>query len=275
MGEVATRMTALQRAGKKALVPFVTAGFPTRDVFPQLLEEVSRFADIIEIGVPFSDPLADGPVIQHTSQVALEQGVTLPWILEMLADQQARASVSVPVVLMSYLNPLLQISDGDFFERARRANVAGVIIPDLPVEEGAPYEIAARDQQMDLIYLIAPTTSQERARLIADRSQGFVYLVSITGVTGARDAFPAETFDFLRRMRALTNKPLCVGFGISRPEQVRQLAPEVDGVIVGSSLLRVIMEAPSDPIRAAQRMLTPLRRALDESWSPSSVINAE
>ncbi|RMG50081.1 MAG: tryptophan synthase subunit alpha [Acidobacteria bacterium] len=274
MGEVATRMTALQRAGKKALVPFVTAGFPTRDVFPRLLEEVFRFADVVEIGVPFSDPLADGPVIQHTSQVALEQGVTLPWILEMLADRQVRASLSVPVVLMSYLNPLLQVSDGDVFERARRAGVAGVIIPDLPVEEGAVYEAAARDQQMDLIYLVAPTTSRERARLIADRSQGFVYLVSITGVTGARDAFPAETFEFLRRMRALTNKPLCVGFGISRPEQVKRLAPEVDGVIVGSSLLRAIMEAPSDPMGAVRRLLLPLRRALDESSSPLA-INSE
>jgi len=285
-------MTELKRAGKKALVPFVTAGFPTRESFPQLLVAVSQLADVVEIGVPFSDPLADGPVIQHTSQVALEQGVNLPWILATLADHQVREQVRAPLVLMSYLNPLLQLtveekrrrplqrpilqrpmgrgpeiaptSSENVFEAARQAGVAGMIVPDLPVEEGSEFETWARNHQIDLIYLLAPTTGDERARMIAERSQGFIYLVSITGVTGSCDEFPPETFAFLKRVRALTDKPVCVGFGISRPEQVKQIAPDVDGVIVGSSLLRVIMQAPSDPIRAAREFLLKLKQVLGD-----------
>ncbi|MBI3950368.1 MAG: tryptophan synthase subunit alpha [Acidobacteria bacterium] len=262
MGEVTNTMTELRRAGKKALVPFITAGFPTRGSFRQLLAEVSRIADVVEIGVPFSDPLADGPVIQHTSQMALEQGVNLPWILETMAD--CCQQMAAPLVLMSYLNPLLRLTTEDALQAAHRAGVAGMIVPDLPVEEGREFEKLAGDREIDLIYLIAPTTGDARARMIAERSQGFIYLVSITGLTGARDEFPQETFGFLKRVRALTDKPLCLGFGISRPEQVRQIAPHVDGVIVGSSLLRVIMKNPSDPINAAKGFLLQFKQALEE-----------
>lgn len=264
MGEVAKTMAELKRVGKKALIPFLTAGFPTRDSFPSLLTAVSHWADVVEIGVPFSDPLADGPVIQHTSQVALAQGVTLPWILETLAESRQQGQVRAPLVLMSYFNPLLQLGRENLFEAAQRAGIAGLIVPDLPVEEGHEVEVLARDYHLDLIYLMAPTTGARRARQIAERSQGFIYLVSITGVTGARDEFPPETVAFLKRVRALTDKPICVGFGISRPEQVRQLAPYVDGVILGSSLLRVLIEHSSDPIRAAEEFLWPFRQALEE-----------
>jgi tryptophan synthase alpha chain len=264
MGEVAKTMAELKRVGKKALVPFITAGFPTRESFPSLLAAVSQLADVVEIGVPFSDPLADGPIIQHTSHVALEQGVTLPWILETLADPRVREQVKAPLVLMSYLNPLIQLTMENVLEAARQAGIAGLIVPDLPVEEGREFEALARDHQMDLIYLMAPTTGDPRARRIAERSQGFIYLVSVTGVTGTRDGFPPATLAFLKRVRALTDKPICVGFGISRPEQVRHIAPHVDGVIIGSGLLRVIIEHSSDPIRAAQEFLLPFRQALEE-----------
>lgn len=264
MGEVAQTMSELKRAGKKALVPFITAGFPTPEAFPELLVEISRVADVVEIGVPFSDPLADGPVIQQTSQVALEQGVTLSWIVETLGKPGLRQHVAAPLVLMSYLNPLFQLEMGDLFQAARRAAVAGMIIPDLPLEEGSEFEQRARGQNMDLIYLLAPTTSDERARAITERSAGFVYLVSVTGVTGARDEFPPQTLTFLRRIRTLTEKPLCVGFGISRPQQIKQIASQVDGVIVGSGLLRAIMGNPSDPNAAARDFLLELRQALEE-----------
>jgi tryptophan synthase alpha chain len=257
-------MTELKRAGKKALVPFITAGFPTMEIFPQLLKELSRIADVVEIGVPFSDPLADGPVIQYTSQIALGQRVNIPWILETLGDPRVREHVAAPLVLMSYLNPLLRLKAESIFERAPGAGVSGMIVPDLPVEEGREFEALARRYQMDLVYLIAPTTGDARARMIAERAQGFVYLVSITGVTGGRGEYAEETFAFLERMRALTDKPVCMGFGISRPEQVRQIAPYVDGVIIGSSLLRTIIENPSDPIHAASEFLSSFRTALGE-----------
>jgi tryptophan synthase alpha chain len=264
MGEVAQTMAAIRRAGKKALVPFVTAGFPTPDLFPDLLVKISELADVVEIGVPFSDPLADGPVIQETSQIALAHGVNLSWILETLADAKVRDPLSAPVVLMSYLNPLIRIMDEGVFEKARRAGVAGLILPDLPVEEGEEFEALAHTHEMDLIYLMAPTTGDERARLIAERSQGFIYLVSITGVTGTQGDFPPETFAFLERARKLTDKPLCIGFGISQPEQVRHIAPYVDGVIIGSSVLRVIMQNPASPLQAAEDFLGKIRQALEE-----------
>jgi len=264
MGEVARTMAELKRVGKKALMPFITAGFPTRESFPPLLAAVSQLADVVEIGVPFSDPLADGPIIQHTSHVALEQGVTLPWILETLSDPRVREQVKAPLVLMSYLNPLLQLRMESILEAAQPAGIAGMIVPDLPVEEGREFETLAGDHHVDLIYLMAPTTGDQRARRIAEQSQGFIYLVSVTGVTGARDEFPPETVAFLKRVRALTDKPICVGFGISRPEQVRHIAPHVDGVIIGSGLLRVVMEHPSDSIGAAKEFLLPFRQALEE-----------
>ncbi|MCS6805447.1 MAG: tryptophan synthase subunit alpha [Acidobacteriota bacterium] len=261
MGQVACRMNELKRAGRKALIPFLTAGFPSPEIFLRLLRAVDELADLIEIGVPFSDPLADGPVIQRASQMALQQGITLDWILQTLANTQTRA----PLVLMSYLNPLLQYVAGNVAAAAHHAQIAGLIVPDLPVEESAPLEAQARDHQLDMIYLVAPTTSAERARYIAERSHGFVYLVSITGVTGARASFPSETFEFLHRMRQVTDRPLCLGFGVSHPRQVERIAPYVDGVIVGSGLLHAIMDAPSDPIRAAQDFLWPIKRALEQA----------
>jgi tryptophan synthase alpha chain len=257
MGNVAAKMQELRQAGKKALMPFLTAGFPSPSEFPALLGEVSQIADVVEVGVPFSDPLADGPVIQYTSQVALERGVTLPSILETLSGLRAGA----PLVLMSYLNPLLRFSSDGVFKKVRDAGISGMIISDLPVEEGESYERDAAAHDLDLVYLLTPTTGGSRARLITERSGGFVYLVSITGVTGARDRFSDEMIEFLARIRKLTDKPLCVGFGISKPEHVAQVAPYVDGVIVGSALLRVMMENPGDYIGKAREFLLELKGA--------------
>jgi tryptophan synthase alpha chain len=216
---------------------------------------------LVEVGVPFSDPLADGPVIQQTSQTALEQGVTLASILDALRTH-AQAGGPRHIILMSYLNPLLQQPLESVFRSARGAGVGGVILSDVPVEEGGPFERLAAAQDLDLIYLLSLTTSEARARLIAERSRGFVYLVSITGVTGARDRFSDETMEFLRRVRDVTDQPLCVGFGISRPEHVRQVAPYVDGVIVGSALLRVVMDNPTDYLGQAREFLLELREAM-------------
>jgi tryptophan synthase alpha chain len=263
-------MQELRRAGKKALIPFLTAGFPSLAEFPSLLAEVSRIGDLVEIGVPFSDPLADGPVIQQTSQRALQQGATLLWILKTIAEPNLHRQIEAPLILMSYLNPLLQCQRSAvssqqsalMLQKVQRAGVSGMIIPDLPVDEGEPFERLAASYDIDLIYLLAPTTSVPRARLIAERSRGVVYLVSITGVTGARDRFSEDMVEFLKRIRALTDKPLCVGFGISRPEHVAQVAPHVDGIIVGSALLRVIIENPTDCINKAKEFLLELKQSL-------------
>ncbi len=246
----------LRRVQRKALIPFIMAGDPMLSwTAPLLLALEDAGADCIEIGVPFSDPLADGPVIQAASARALAGGVTPQQVLDTVASVRHR--LTVPVVALSYWNPILQFapagrpavvngSDGAraFVQAACASGVSGIIVPDLPVEEGEGLRAAARDVGIAVICLAAPTSAPERLRLIARASQGFIYYVSVTGTTGVRRTLPSSMLHGVRELQLLTRKPVCVGFGISTAEQVRTVARVADGVIVGSALIQELSHGP-------------------------------
>lgn len=239
MSRLAQTFSNLRRRGERALIPYFTAGDPSLTVTRALLLEAARRgADVIELGVPFSDPLADGPVIQRASQRALASGVTLAQVLDLAGE--VRRDVPVPIVFLTYYNPVHAFGPKAFAHAAVEAGVDGVIVADLPPEEAGPLDTEARAAGLDLIHLVAPTSPPERMRLIARRSRGFIYVVSLTGVTGARAVLPPDLVELLRRLRAVTTKPICVGFGISTPEQVAAVAPHTDGVIVGSAIVSLI-----------------------------------
>ena len=228
-------------ANHTALIPYVTVGYPsvetTLKVVPLL---ASRGCDIIELGIPFSDPLADGATIQRASYEALRQGVTSDVCFEVA--QKLRRQVEIPLVLMTYYNPVLKFGLEQFCSKCAGVGVDGLIIPDLPPEEGKELEQSTRRHGLDLIYLLSPASTKARIQLVASRSSGFIYLVSLTGVTGARNALPEELESFVARVRERTRKPLCVGFGVSTPEQARRIAKIADGVIVGSRIIQLIKE---------------------------------
>jgi len=250
-----------QAEGGRALIPFVTAGFPRRSATVDLIRAAAAAGcDLIELGVPFSDPLADGPAIQRTSQVALDHGVTLHWILDCV--ERARRHVETPIVLMGYYNPFHAYGLERFCRDADAAGVDGLIVPDLPPDEAADLEHAAA-AQLSLVFLIAPTTTDTRVRAVARASTDFCYCVSVTGVTGSRRGFAAHTEVYLRRVRRLIRKPAVVGFGVSTPAHVRRLGRWADGVVVGSALVPVVENAGSGRGRARglERFLKPLVQA--------------
>jgi len=232
------------RANHTALIPYITAGYPsvetTLEVVPLL---ASGGCDIVELGIPFSDPLADGATIQRASYQALTQGVTPRLCFEMV--QSLRQRVEVPLVFMTYYNPVLKFGLEEFCSKCAEVGVDGLIIPDLPPEEGEELEQSTQRHELDLIYLLTPSSTEERIDLVASRSSGFIYLVSLTGVTGARDRLPEELESFVTRVRERTPKPLCVGFGVSTPEQARRIAKVADGVIVGSRIIQSLEEDKS------------------------------
>ncbi|MFQ5827558.1 MAG: tryptophan synthase subunit alpha [Candidatus Methylomirabilia bacterium] len=239
MSRIERAFARLRARGERALIPYFSAGDPSLAITRRLLQEATRQgADLIELGVPFSDPLADGTVIQRASQRALAGGTTLLRVLELL--REVRGGVAVPVALLTYANPLFSFGLKAFARAAADAGVDGVIVADLPPEEAGELSAEARVVGLDLIHLVAPTSSPERMRMIARRSRGFIYAVSLTGVTGARAELPPDLARYLADLRAITTKPLCVGFGISTPEQVSALAPYVDGIIVGSAIVREV-----------------------------------
>ncbi|MDP2919972.1 MAG: tryptophan synthase subunit alpha [Dehalococcoidia bacterium] len=244
----------------KALIPFVTTGYPDIETTLKIVLLLARSgADIIELGVPFSDPLADGVTIQRASFKAIENGVTTRICLEVV--KQLREKIDTPLVFMSYFNPLFQYGLERFCRDCGKAGVDGLIIPDLPPEEGVPLEEMAHRNGVDVIYLLAPTSTDERIKLVVKHSRGFVYLVSVTGVTGARSELPQDLAKFIGRVRKFTDKPLCVGFGIATPEQARRVAELADGVIVGSRLIQSIEEDPG--LRAAANLVKEMRAAID------------
>lgn len=222
-----------------ALIPYITVGYPTIET---TLKVVPLFAstgcDIIELGIPFSDPLADGATIQRASYEALRQGVTTSICFEVA--RELRRQVKIPLVFMTYYNPVLKFGLEQFCSKCAEVGIDGLIIPDLPPEEGEELEKSTRRQGLDLVYLLSPASTKERIRLVTSRSSGFIYLVSLTGVTGARDKLPKELESFVASVRERTNKPLCVGFGISTPEQARRVAKVADGVIVGSRIIQLL-----------------------------------
>jgi tryptophan synthase alpha chain len=247
---------AIRRAaagGAPALIGFLTAGFPDREGFGARLVALAEAADVVEVGVPFSDPMADGATIQRASRVALEQGVTLAWILEELA--RLRGSLHAPVLLMSYLNPLLAFGLQGLPRAAAEAGVAGFIVPDLPWEECAELREALNREEIALVQMVTPLTPSDRLASLARASQGLVYAVTAAGTTGGNATVPEETLAYLDRVRASAVVPVCAGFGIRSAAQVVHLTGHSDGVIVGSVLVEAI-EAGSDSVR----MLETLRR---------------
>ena len=236
----------LRARGERALVTYFTAGDPSLGATERLVIEADRRgADVIELGVPFSDPLADGPVIQRAGERALKAGVSLGRVLETVAA--VRATVSAPLVLLTYYNPVLSFDLEAFARSAVEAGVDGVIVADLPPEEAAPLAAEAEACGLDLVHFVAPTSTRARARTIGRRSHGFIYVVSLTGVTGERQELPADLTRTLAMLRRLTDKPLCVGFGIGRPDQAAAVGRIADGVIVGSAIVRLVEERAGAP----------------------------
>jgi len=238
----ALRSAAAQ--GEPALVAYVTAGFPRRERFREEVRALSAAADVIEIGVPFTDPMADGVTIQRASLAALAQGVTLGWILDEL---EALRGLGTPLLLMSYLNPLLAFGIETLAVRAARAGVSGFIVPDLPLDESGELRGALEAQEMALVQMVTPVTEPARLRQLCAGSQGFVYAVTMTGTTGRSVAVPEEVLSYLDRVRASSRLPVCAGFGIRSREQVARLRGHVDGVVVGSALVEVL-ERGEDPV---------------------------
>lgn len=252
---IAQRFAALAERGRKALVIYVTAGHPDRARSLELIRGVARAgADIIEIGIPFSDPLADGPVIQASSQRALEQGMTFSGALGLIAE----AAVDVPVVLFTYLNPLLAAGP-QALDRAAAAGAHGLLITDLPVGADPTREAAFAAGPLAFIRLVAPTTPTARMADIARHGSGFVYLISRLGVTGARDDVPVELAATVERLRGATTLPICVGFGIAHPDQAVAVSRLADGIVVGSAVVRRAGERISDAVD----FVSALRGALD------------
>ncbi len=234
---VSSRLAGLRAEGRKALIPFVTAGDPSLGDLPAILSALEEGgADVIEVGIPFSDPIADGPTIQASSQRALDRGVTPSQVLEALE----KCRPEVPIVLMGYYNSVLARGLDDFARRAREAGASGAIISDLIPEDAGPWLAACEAAGLEPVFLAAPTSTDERLRKAAEASRGFLYAVSRTGVTGAGSEAPPEVQSLVARIRAFTELPVCVGFGISRPEHVQMVWQAADGAVVGSHLVELI-----------------------------------
>lgn len=230
--------------GRTALVGFLTAGFPSRASFKKNLLAVASCCDVVEIGVPFSDPMADGTTIQRASAAALLDGVTLPWILEELQSLQPRSGA--PLLLMSYLNPLLAYGLDRLPQAARAAGVSGFIVPDLPYEEANDLKTALNEANIALVQMITPVTEDARLRMLCAGAQGFIYAVTMTGTTGKAVEVPDEALAYMQRVKRAAAIPVCAGFGIRSRAQVERLGAHVDGVIVGSALVE-ILERGEDP----------------------------
>jgi tryptophan synthase alpha chain len=269
---IAATFASAKKEKRAALMPYFTLGYPDPATSLDVVEAIAQAgADLIELGFPFSDPLADGPTIQHSTQVALEHGVNAAQCIEMVAELRSHG-VTQPFMLMGYINPILAFGVERFVAEVTEAGADGFIVPDLPPEEGAEVEAACRAHGRALVYLLAPTSPPERIELLASRTTGFLYLVSLAGVTGARDALPPHLADFIQRVRAaaysgaVAHTPLAVGFGISTPEQARAVGQLADGVIVGSALIKAVGEAAgrdADPAKAAADFVHSLRVGLE------------
>jgi tryptophan synthase alpha chain len=242
------RISAALRAaapqGTPALVAYLTAGYPQRERFRAHVQALADAADVIEVGVPFTDPMADGVTIQRASLAALAQGVSLAWILEEL---KSLSGIRAPLLLMSYLNPLLAFGIGPLAESAAAAGVSGFIVPDLPLDESSDLRAALEERQLALVQMVTPVSGPQRLAQLCARSHGFVYAVTMTGTTGKQVAVPDEVLEYLDRVRASSPLPVCAGFGIRGREQVERLRGHVDGVVIGSALVE-LLERGEDPV---------------------------
>lgn len=271
MNRIRERFAQLRAEGRAALMPYITAGHPSLDVTEALLPAMARAgADLIELGIPFSDPLADGPTIQKAAQRALEAGVTIAAVHAMV-ERLRRQGLTVPVLYMVYYNCIFSHGEERFLDDARAAGIDGLIVPDLPLEESASLRRLAEERGIDLVYLLAPTSTPERIAATAEHSRSFIYCVSLTGVTGARERLSSALKPMLQRIRAVTDLPLAVGFGVSTPEQAQEVARLADGVIVGSALVDRIdcAHTKEEAVAAASEYLQALRHALDAARSGS------
>ena len=224
-----------------AIVPFITAGYPNKDDFLSLVKALANCADVIEIGVPFSDPMADGVTIQRSSHAAIESGVRLQWILKQLKT----ISIDTPIILMSYLNPLFVYGYAELAQDSKDAGVDGFIVPDLPIEEGEELRKIMKQEGLGMIQLVTPATPVERIKKIAEKSSGFLYAVTTKGVTGGSGGLPKEVTSYLKVVKSHTTIPVCAGFGVRSSNDVALLEPFVDGVIVGSALVEAIEDQAS------------------------------
>lgn len=263
MRRIEKRFETLRASNERALVTFVTGGDPDLETTKALVCAMQEAgADLIEIGVPFSDPIAEGPTIQKASERALRGGVTLRKILALVKD--IREEVSVPLILMGYANVFLAMGARDFAEAAQAAGVDGVILADLPPEEGAEFYAAMEAAQIDAILLAAPTTQDARLKMLATTTHGFLYYVSLTGVTGTRSTLAAGICERVEFARAQSKIPICVGFGVSTPAQAREIAAYADGVVVGSAIVQLVEQATSrdEAVRNVGHFVADLKSAL-------------
>ena len=229
------------KASGPALIPFITAGYPNAEDFKQTLFEISKKADVIEIGVPFSDPMADGVTIQRSSHMAIENGVTLKWIFNQLKE----IYLDTPIVLMSYLNPLYVFGMEELTKASLESGVDGFIVPDLPIEESKELNERLTESGLALIQLVTPATPKDRIEMITNQSSGFIYAVTVKGVTGGEDALSADVTDYLKQVQEIAKIPVCAGFGIREKSDVEMLANHVDGIIVGSAIVETIEQGNS------------------------------
>jgi len=255
------RIARVFERNETAFMPYAVLGYPTREGGLEVIRTLVRAgADILELGVPFSDPLADGPVIQAATQKSLENGTTLAGCIEMVRQLRAEG-IEVPALLMGYLNPMLAYGLEELVDTATLAGVDGFIVPDLPPEEAEDFDRLCTEAGLALIYFLAPTSTPERIAWVTNHAQGFIYLVSVTGVTGERQGLPAYLTALIRRVRAETGVPVVVGFGIGNAEQARLVGSVADGVVVGSALVRLAGESPA----AVGALATAIKAALRPS----------
>jgi tryptophan synthase alpha chain len=259
----------LKAKGEKALIPYVSCGDPSLEFTEQLVLKLSKAgADLLELGIPYSDPVADGPTIQKASQRALAAGVKLEGILRMAAS--LRGKIQTPLIFMTYFNVIYRYGLKQFVDRSLYAGIDGVIVPDLPPEEAGAFKRLMDEADLDLIFLAAPTSTGERLQKIASCARGFIYCVSVTGVTGSREKINADLATFIEKVRSHTDLPLAIGFGIANPLMARQVAPLAEGVIVGSSIierietnLTLINEQPDVVIEEICAYVTELKKAIN------------
>jgi tryptophan synthase alpha chain len=259
--------TRTRLEGRSALMPYFTFGFPDLAISQEIVRAIfSAGADLIELGMPFSDPLADGPTIQHSMQVALERGAKLAGCLAVVRSLR-RDEIGQPILLMGYFNPILAYGVERFVTDAAGSGVDGLIVPDLPPEEAVEFGLACEQNGLALVFLLTPTSTPQRIDLILARTYGFVYLVTVTGVTGPRNSLPVDLANFVEKVKAQTKTPLAVGFGISTPGQAREVGGYADGVIIGSALIRAV-ETAQEPVQAAAGYISAVRAALTDANLP-------
>ena len=260
MTVIAQKFSELRQNKKRAFIPYVMAGDPNLEKTVELIQLLSdNGADLIEVGVPFSDPVADGPVIQQAGVRSLENGCTFEKILESIG--KVTPKITTPLILMMYYNMIFQREFPKFFQAIKNAGCAGLIIPDLPPDEAGEISVYAAKYNIGLNFLVAPTSNEERIRLAAEASTGFLYAVSLKGVTGVRSSLPPELPQFIQKIKTLTDKPVAVGFGIATPDQANMVASLADGVIVGSAVVKAAMVDPS--FSEVKKLVISLRNAIE------------